>query len=119
MSVSVRVTDEPDWQARLEQGERSLAQVKEMAARETVRLAKHKAPVDTGRLQSSIRAELVQGGDWLVGTNVHYARDQEFGTLMHPGQPYLRPAKDEVQAKVDNMLRSLGVFGVRGLGGGL
>lgn len=57
--------------------------------------AKRVCPVDTGRLRSSITHALAQdGGDVIamVGTNVEYALDVEFGTSKMRAQPYLRPA---------------------------
>lgn len=49
------------------------------------------APVDTGRLRSSITATK---GDRVVtiGTNVEYAAFVEFGTRYMAAQPFLRPA---------------------------
>lgn len=59
------------------------------------RAAKRHAPVDTGRLRSSIGTGLGIDNDGLhvrVGTNVEYAIHQEFGTRFQPGKPFLRPA---------------------------
>jgi len=82
----------------------------------TVRLAKQKAPVDTGRLRASITLADSEGliqpigaeagsndsvsiptGKFVVrvGTNVDYAIDVEFGTVNQPAQPFLRPAADQ------------------------
>lgn len=62
--------------------------------------AKQRAPVDTGRLRSSITYELTEakGGDVngaIVGTNVEYAPHQEFGTSRMKAHPYLIPALRE------------------------
>lgn len=57
--------------------------------------AKRLAPVDTGRLRSSITHELAtdtQGLHGRIGTNVEYAPYVEFGTGRTPAQPFLRPA---------------------------
>jgi HK97 gp10 family phage protein len=57
--------------------------------------AKRLAPVDTGRLRSSISHQLTVDGQGLVayvGTNVDYAIFQELGTRFMPAQPFLRPA---------------------------
>lgn len=59
------------------------------------RRAKQLAPVDTGRLRSSITNQLAkdsQGLLALVGSNVHYAAFVELGTSKMRSQPYLRPA---------------------------
>lgn len=61
------------------------------------RRAKQAAPVDTGRLRSSITSRLAtdsQGLVGIVGTNVSYAIFQEFGTRYMAAQPFLRPALD-------------------------
>lgn len=59
------------------------------------RRAKQLAPVDTGRLRSSVTHEMGQDGRGLVariGTNVDYAPHIEFGTSRMRAQPFLRPA---------------------------
>lgn len=59
--------------------------------------AKRLAPVDTGRLRSSITRELGEDAQGLVariGTNVEYAIHQEFGTSKMAAQPFLVPALD-------------------------
>ena len=65
----------------------------------TVRHAKRNAPVDTGRLRSSITHEV--GGDpegivARVGTNVEYAPHLEYGTSRMKARPFLRPALQQV-----------------------
>lgn len=58
--------------------------------------ARQLAPVDTGRLRSSIQSTGLQrdarGAYVDVGTNVFYAGFVEFGTRRQGAQPYLRPA---------------------------
>lgn len=57
--------------------------------------AKQLAPVDTGRLRSSITHEVERQGEEVVGrigSNVEYAAHQEFGTSRMAAHPYLRPA---------------------------
>jgi len=64
-----------------------------------VRSAKQKAPVDTGRLRSSITLEEETVDRFIkvkVGTNVEYAPFVEFGTENQPAQPFLRPAARQV-----------------------
>lgn len=70
--------------------------------------AREKAPVLTGTLRRSIRAEAV-GGSVLVGTELPYARRIEFGfngtdsrgrTYHQAPRPYLRPALDENKDRV-------------------
>lgn len=53
------------------------------------------APVDTGRLKNSITFETSKGGNVFkstIGTNVEYAKYQEYGTSRMRAQPFLRPA---------------------------
>lgn len=60
--------------------------------------AKDLAPVDTGRLQSSIRADVQKALEDLAGivfTNVHYAAHVEFGTVHLAAHPFLFPAWEE------------------------
>lgn len=61
--------------------------------------AKALAPVDTGRLRSSIGHEIgTIGGEvaGTVGTNVEYAGYLEFGTYKMSARPFLRPAAQAV-----------------------
>lgn len=64
-----------------------------------IREAKHRCPVDTGRLRSSITHQIVSDQLAKVGTNVHYGDDVEFG-IGQRAQPFLGPAlvdkRDEV-----------------------
>lgn len=72
--------------------------VGKFVARKTIQVnrgAKHRAPVDTGRLRSSITWEIGQDGTTIVGrvgTNVHYAPYLELGTRRMRARPFLRPA---------------------------
>jgi HK97 gp10 family phage protein len=62
--------------------------------------AKGFAPVDTGRLRSSITNEMGVDGQGVfarIGTDVEYAIYQEFGTRFQAGTPFLRPALDAAQ----------------------
>lgn len=63
--------------------------------------ARELAPVDTGRLRSSINHKPGRDGSGYyvdVGSNVEYAPHIEFGTSRAPAQPYLRPALAEAVA---------------------
>jgi HK97 gp10 family phage protein len=61
-----------------------------------VRDAKLYAPVDTGKLQSSITHEVV-GHTLRVGSNAWHAPYQELGTRHNRAHPYLRPALYQVR----------------------
>lgn len=121
--ISMRVTEEPDWERHAQTADMSLEDLKEAAAREVVRDAKRRAPVQEGDLQSSIRAEGPDSdGDWLVGSNIFYSVFQEFGTVHQPAQPYLRPAVDAIRTRLHALARGkiLGVSGkIRAQGGGV
>lgn len=63
--------------------------------------AKRLAPVDTGRLRSSITHGVSGNGDTLradIYSDVNYAIYQELGTRYQSGKPYLRPALAQVVA---------------------
>lgn len=99
----------------------------ETTARDVQTAASVKAPKDTNRLANSIHADRLEPMHWVVGTDLYYAKEVEFGTgphpitpdekkalkftdggevvfasrVMHPGtpaQPYLRPALLEHQS---------------------
>ena len=83
-------------------GEDKIAEALNKKALRIVRQAKQLAPVDTGRLRSSITAELIRSDGRpkdVVGTNVEYAPFVEFGTSKQPAQPFLRPAAQQVLNK--------------------
>lgn len=67
--------------------------------RDTVRYAKSIAPVDTGALKQSIsflglsKSLTNIYGEWGIrDPKVHYWMFQEYGTIYHPPQPFIRPA---------------------------
>ena len=59
------------------------------AAEEYCAAAKSRAPVETGRLRDSIRAQC-DGLSARVTTDCEYAAAVEFGTSKHPPQPFMR-----------------------------
>ncbi|NIQ88964.1 MAG: HK97 gp10 family phage protein [Deltaproteobacteria bacterium] len=76
------------------------------------------APVDTGRLRSSITPEVVMQGQivqGIVGSNVEYAPYQEFGTRR--GVPARRYLQRALEANADKIFRLLGRVVVRIMGG--
>ena len=103
MSVTVQISD-----AELRKAMRNVASWTE-AKKDRVRVAiattainvdrkaKEKAPVDTGRLRSSIHPEFTAdrlGAE--VSTNVEYAIHQEFGAPAAnvPARPFMHPAAE-------------------------
>ena len=74
-----------------------LADLRRTVEREALRIegyAKEYAPVDTGRLRSSIHSQRALGDPmtWYVGDGVHYGIYVEFGTSKMYAQPFLVPA---------------------------
>lgn len=68
--------------------------------------SKRNAPVDTGRLRSSIQVETFNAGlAQRVGTRVNYAAYQEFGTVKMKAQPFLFPAAEAERPKFEQTLR--------------
>lgn len=83
------------------------------------RTAREKARVDTGRLRASIVIRVkgvLSGVRGIVGSAVHYAPHQEFGTKHMKAQPYLRPAAkqniddaiNDIKASIARALRRIG-----------
>ena len=69
--------------------------------------AKDKAPVQTGALRDSIITDVQRKGSEIiveVGPTVDYADDVEFGRLRKAAQPYLRPAVDETEQEVLDLI---------------
>lgn len=66
--------------------------------------AKELCPVDDGTLKASItsRVEVEQEVTGIVGTNVDYADDVEFGTYKMSAQPYLFPALELNRKNIAN-----------------
>ena len=65
--------------------------------------AKSLSPVDTGNLRNSITYK-VSADDGKVGTNVHYAIHQEYGTKKMSAQPFLRPALDRNRETIKRVI---------------
>lgn len=75
------------------------------AAFEVEREAKHRCPVDTGRLRASLGAAPVRRKTWKVAAGTDYAAHVEYGTKHAGGQPYLRPAVQEVRQRLETLWR--------------
>lgn len=69
--------------------EKKAAERVRIAAEEHCAAAKARAPVDTGRLRDSIRAE-ADGLSAKVITDCEYASAVEFGTSRRAPQPFMR-----------------------------
>ena len=80
-----------------------------IAALNIEREAKHRAPVDTGRLRASIRHQIDPNGlEGQVFSDVDYAPYMEFGTSRAPAQPILPPAADLEQPEFVKRLEAIG-----------
>lgn len=66
--------------------------------------AKEIVPVDTGRLQNSIRIMEITDESVTVGSDVEYAPDVEFGTFKQAAQPYLGPQLDRMQTEAPQIV---------------
>jgi HK97 gp10 family phage protein len=77
----------------------NLTEAGQTGGREVQRRAQSAAPVATGALARSIRAEAT-GTEITVGTPVPYAPFQEYGTVYTPASPYLRPALEAATTQV-------------------
>jgi len=69
--------------------------------------AKGRAPVRTGALRDSITTEVETVGTTVtveIGPTVDYADDVEFGGVRRAAKPYLRPAADEMDEEVMNII---------------
>lgn len=58
-----------------------------------------RAPIRTGRLRSSIRAQVAPGGA-TVGTSVPYGAPVHYGTSRMPGRPFLTDALNANRDKI-------------------
>lgn len=54
------------------------------------------APIDTGALAASYKAEMVGPTEGVAGSNMEYSPYVEYGTLNNGPQPHLVPAADRV-----------------------
>jgi HK97 gp10 family phage protein len=62
--------------------------------------AKRLSPYFTGTLRRSIHIEKTGKREVIIGTDVEYAKYQEFGTSKMKAHPYMRPAFDNNKDKV-------------------
>lgn len=81
------------------------------AVLDTQRIARERAPVDTGYLRASIfTREGAQGATWWgeVGVGADYAYWVENGTSTQRPQPYMRPAHEQVRPVFVQMIEQIG-----------
>lgn len=71
--------------------------------------AKRNAPVDTGRLRSSIASEVNRRGEsqilGSVGSNLVYSKFVETGTRHMPASPYLGPAVEQNISEIESLFQ--------------
>jgi len=68
--------------------------------------AKLNTPVDTGLLRNSETKQVIEKKA-LVGTNIEYAPNVEFGTSKQRAKPYLRPALDNNVRNIKKIFKDL------------
>lgn len=66
--------------------------------------AKSRAPVDSGDLRDSIKADRLGVGEYEVASDAFYAHMVEFGTTKAGAQPFLLPA---AEAERDNIVKAV------------
>jgi len=74
------------------EGSQVVADVTKINALEIEAKAKRNAPVDTGKLQQSVKAEKLVKHTWAISVYEMYASFIEFGTRFMSAQPFLYPA---------------------------
>ncbi len=79
----------------------------ELSSKRLERMAKVKAPVDTGALKNSIFSAKAGNLTYKVTAPQHYAIYVEKGTRKMRAQPYLKPALDAERPKLISNLRKL------------
>ena len=79
----------------------------ELSSKRIERMAKVKAPVDTGALKNSIFSAKAGNLTYKVTAPQHYAIYVEKGTRKMRAQPYLKPALDAELPKLITNLRKL------------
>lgn len=94
-TVTVRFNKVPQLSGNLK---KLAKEAVEDAATQTESLAKGFAPVDTGALRNSIKAEKA-GSDlaWDVAVGQPYGLYQEYGTVHMPAHPFITPAVEIVR----------------------
>jgi HK97 gp10 family phage protein len=65
--------------------------------------AKNRAPVDTGRLRASIKAD-VKGLEANIGSDVYYASYVHDGTYEIEPQPFLYPVADDILDGIEDRI---------------
>jgi HK97 gp10 family phage protein len=83
------------------------AQIVKATAFKVERAAKMLAPVDTGAMRNSIRAEPVDDLTWQVSVGQEYAPFVEFGTSRMAAQPFLVPALEAHRAEMEKRIAEL------------
>ena len=91
--------------AVLKEAEERVERALRVVGKVLVDSAKRHCPVDTGNLQSSIKAEH-ERLKVRVGTEVHYGGYVEGGTEKMAAQPYLRPALHENLKAIERLFEA-------------
>jgi HK97 gp10 family phage protein len=87
--------------------EKALSQAVRTAAHNIWVQAKLLAPVDHGFLRNSIEVNVESPLKATIGTNIEYAKYQEFGTRYQKGKAFLTPAFDVEEKKFQSELQKI------------
>lgn len=100
-----------DLTSRMRQGERRVAEAVQATAKDIVRGAQTRVPVDTGHLRSSIKAGRLADDQALVtvdtsdGRHDGYQRFVELGTRYQAAQPFFIPATEAAREPFRRRIR--------------
>lgn len=111
MKLTLNVDDSDLHRAldRLKSSRRSRAQKEALQAGAFIveAGAKRRAPVRTGFLRSSIRAQEASEREVQITVGAEYAKFVEFGTSRQAPRPYLRPTLNEERSDITEAMRRI------------
>jgi HK97 gp10 family phage protein len=85
----------------------SISGVMSESGKQGVETARTRVRVRTGRLRDSIKWEQQGAESGTIGSDLYYARPQEFGTTRFRGQPYITPGAETVVTAIKEKLGTL------------
>lgn len=112
--MSYKVEVELEFDKITESLERELEQAINNTVLHGERVAKQNAPVDTGHLRRSISSE-TNGLEGELFTNVEYAPFVEYGTSNQSAQPFMLPAQQEMEKKLNDEVAKAIAKGLKNL----
>ncbi len=103
--MAARVTLTGDLTKRMRAGERMARTAVQNTAKDIVKGAQQRVPVDTGHLKASISYERLDEHAALVMVKAHYGHFVEYGTRHMGAQPFLTPAAEGQRKPFEQRLR--------------